>query len=104
MHATPLYEPSLASCLLCLPPAAEPTVVLSPDCKHLAVKEPGSRRVCLLSAQDGFQQVLTTLEPFQVSTEDGQVASDVVLSCSWSSDSKLLLLACRSSAVYLFDL
>lgn len=82
--------------------AAEPSLVLSPDCKHLAVKEPCSRRICLLSAQDGFKEVLTTLEPLPVA-RDGDVVADTVLSCSWSADSKLLLVACKSSAVYLFD-
>lgn len=88
------------SCAFC--PAAEPSLVLSPDCKHLAVKEPCSRRICLLSAQDGFKEVLATLEPLPVS-RDGDVVADTVLSCSWSADSKLLLVACKSSAVYLFD-
>jgi hypothetical protein len=82
--------------------AAEPSLVLSPDCKHLAVKEPCSRRICLLSAQDGFKEVLTTLEPLPVE-KDGDIVADTVLSCSWSTDSKLLLVACKSSAVYLFD-
>jgi hypothetical protein len=86
--------------LLCA--AAEPSLVLSPDCKHLAVKEPCSKRICLLSAQDGFKEVLTTLEPLPIAQDDDVVA-DTVLSCSWSADSKLLLVACKSSAVYLFD-
>lgn len=78
-------------------------MVLSPDCKHLAVKEPCSRRVCLLSAQEGgFKEVLTTLVPLPVAL-DGQVGADTILSCSWSADSRLLLLACKSSALYLFD-
>lgn len=76
--------------------------MLSPDCKHLAVKEPCSRRICLLSAQDGFKEVLTTLEPLPVE-KDGDIVADTVLSCCWSTDSKLLLVACKSSAVYLFD-
>lgn len=82
--------------------AAEPSLVLSPDCKNLAVKEPCSRRICLLSAQDGFKEVLTTLEPLPVE-KDGDIVADTVLNCSWSTDSKLLLVACKSSAVYLFD-
>lgn len=76
--------------------------MLSPDCKHLAVKEPCSRRICLLSAQDGFKEVLTTLVPLPVS-HDGEIIADTVLSCSWSADSRFLLVACKSSAVYLFD-
>ena len=81
--------------------AAEPSLVLSPDCKHLAVKEPCSKRICLLSAQDGFKDVLTTLVPQPVSL-DGERIADTVLSCSWSADSSLLLVACKSSAVYLY--
>jgi hypothetical protein len=82
--------------------ADEPALGLSPDGKHLAVKEPCSRRVCLLSAQDGFKEVQAALVPLDVASE-GQVVADTVLSCSWSADSSLLLVACRSSAVYLFD-
>ncbi|WIA15951.1 hypothetical protein OEZ85_012693 [Tetradesmus obliquus] len=81
---------------------AEPALFLSPDCKTLAVKEPLGRNVCLLSAHDGFKEISSTFVPLPV-TRDGEVAADVVLSCSWSPDSRLLLVACRSSAVYLVD-
>lgn len=97
------WHPKLPFCAAAVAlAAAEPGLALSPDCKHLAVKEPCSRQVCLLSAQDGFKEVLTTLVPFPVS-RDSEVVADTVLSCSWSADSKLLLIACKSSAVYLFD-
>lgn len=95
--ATRSTEIPIAVCI-----AAEPCLVLSPDCKHLAVKEPCSQRICLLAAHDSFKEVLTTLVPLPVS-QDGEVVADTVLSCSWSADSKLLLVACKSSAVYLFD-
>eukprot|EP00878_Enallax_costatus_P035802 GHUV01040026.1.p1 GENE.GHUV01040026.1~~GHUV01040026.1.p1 ORF type:complete len:222 (+),score=50.57 GHUV01040026.1:142-807(+) len=81
---------------------AEPASILSPDCKSLAVKEPCSRRVCLLSASDGFKETRSTFVPLPVA-RDGEITADTVLSCSWSHDSQLLLVACNSSAVYLLD-
>jgi hypothetical protein len=110
--------------------AGEPALALSPDCKVLAVREPCSRRVCLLSAADGFKEAVASLVPLPVcqaldnssssssstgtvgaagsgsvgdGASEGVLRPDVVLSCSWSTDSRLLLVACKSSAVYLYD-
>lgn len=58
--------------------------------------------MCLLSAADGFKDVVSTFEPLPF-TRDGAVLADSVLSCAWSADSRLLLVACTSSAVYLLD-
>lgn len=59
--------------------------------------------MCLLSAADGFKEVVASLEPLPVAAADRGVVADVVLSVSWSTDSRLLLVACKSSAAYLFD-
>ena len=76
---------------------------LSPDSKSLAIRDSSRRRVALLSVDDGFQEVASTFEVPPYKRQDGQTAADTIISCCWSGDSKLLLLACRSSALYVLD-
>lgn len=78
-----------------------PCLYLAPDCRALAVREPGSQRVVLLSAQDRFQEPIGTFQP-PPAPGDGS-GGDLIRHCSWSGDSTQLLVTCQSSCVYLID-
>jgi hypothetical protein len=78
-------------------------LALSPDSSSLAIRDSSRRRVTLLIADDGFREVSSTFEVPPYQRPDGQTAADEIISCRWSGDSKLLLLACRSFALYVLD-